>query len=277
MTKIKGGFTCWARQTIESDIFFWKPAEWFKIWFFIVNKANHKNNKLFPRGSNYFCWTDDKTQLKGITQDQYFNCIKWLKWAEQIATQKTTRGNIITVLNYAKFQDLKNYKNKAEDGAKNEAGTEQKPHYKQEVKNVISNTTVPNGTDLKTTSMNPEELNDGEITYEVEGSKPKPTKPKGRQQKIGIIVHHCFTIQDKKSYITKTLSKIADDLLNEALTLTSHETEETALKEVLERIDVVKWHYDQIDINEFGLVKVFENWETIPKWAMDRKKKDLNS
>ena len=35
MAKVNGGATLWARQTIESEIFFWKPAGWFKIWFFI--------------------------------------------------------------------------------------------------------------------------------------------------------------------------------------------------------------------------------------------------
>ena len=51
MTKINGGATLWARQTIDSDIFYNKPDKWFKIWFYLINEVNHKDNKLFPRGS----------------------------------------------------------------------------------------------------------------------------------------------------------------------------------------------------------------------------------
>lgn len=120
--EIKGGATIWARQSIESDIFYKKPAEWFKIWFYIIQKVNHKESKQFKRGEGYFNWSDMKLDLKGITPDQYAKCIKWLKQAKQIATHKTTRGNIILVLNYDKYQTLDNYKSDTESkaGAKQE-------------------------------------------------------------------------------------------------------------------------------------------------------------
>ena len=51
MSKIDGGATLWARQTLESDIFYNKPHVWFKIWFYLINEANHKENKQFNRGS----------------------------------------------------------------------------------------------------------------------------------------------------------------------------------------------------------------------------------
>ena len=127
MRKIDGGATIWARQTTQSDIFYWKPAEWFKIWFFIVNKVNHKDNKLFKRGENYFNWSEIKNNdLKGITDDQWYKCIKWLKRAKQITTQKTTRGNIIFVINYHKYQTLINYKSKAQSDTKGKAEAKQK-------------------------------------------------------------------------------------------------------------------------------------------------------
>jgi hypothetical protein len=37
------------------------------------------------------------------------SCIKFLKEGKQVVTHKTTRGNIIEVLNYEKYQDLDNY------------------------------------------------------------------------------------------------------------------------------------------------------------------------
>ena len=50
---IKEGFVVWARKTIESEIFQNKPAIWFKIFFYLVTRANHKSNKFFRRGSNW--------------------------------------------------------------------------------------------------------------------------------------------------------------------------------------------------------------------------------
>ena len=120
--EIKRGATIWARKSIESDIFYKKPAEWFKIWFYIIQEVNHKDSKQFKRGEGYFNWSEMKQDLRGITPDQYAKCTKWLKRAKQIATHKTTRGNIILVLNYDKYQTLDNYKSKAQSkaGAKQE-------------------------------------------------------------------------------------------------------------------------------------------------------------
>ena len=122
---INNGYTIWARQTIESDIFYKKPPEWFKIWFFIVQSVNFKNTKQLKRGVGYFNWSEISLDLTGISRHQFNECIKWLKWAKQITTQKTTRGNIIFVLNYNKFQDKKNYKTEAETHTKTQAKPKQ--------------------------------------------------------------------------------------------------------------------------------------------------------
>ena len=108
--KIDGGATIWARKTIESDIFYWKPDVWFKIWFYIVNKVNHKDTKLFKRGSNFFNYSKEIAYINGSTIDQWKKCVHWLKTSSMISTKKSTRGVIIEVLNYAFYQDLNNYK-----------------------------------------------------------------------------------------------------------------------------------------------------------------------
>ena len=66
MSKIDGGATLWARQTIDSKIFFDKPHVWFKIWFYLVNKVNHKDNKQFARGSCFmkYEWIMQRTKAK---------------------------------------------------------------------------------------------------------------------------------------------------------------------------------------------------------------------
>jgi len=106
---VNGGATIWARQTIDSEIFTDKPDKWFKIWFYLVSKANHSDNKQLNRGTCFmkYDWITRETRA---THNQIDHCIRWLKSAKQIATQKATRGFIVTILNYGKFQDLKNYK-----------------------------------------------------------------------------------------------------------------------------------------------------------------------
>ncbi len=108
MTKINGGATIWARQTIDSDIFYDKPDVWFKIWFYLVNQVNHKDDKRFKRGSCFlkYEWIMDKT---GATYNQVKHCLEYLKSAKQIATQKKTRGMLLTVINYDFYQTLDNY------------------------------------------------------------------------------------------------------------------------------------------------------------------------
>ena len=135
MERITKGATLWARRTIESDIFYWKPPEWFKIWFYIVQSVNHSDKKQFKRGEGYFNWSEIKNDLKGVSHDQYNKCLKWLKWAKQIATRKTTRGNIIFVLNYDKYQTLQNYRSQAESQTESKAGAKQGQSKSQAINN----------------------------------------------------------------------------------------------------------------------------------------------
>lgn len=111
--KIKGGATIWARQTIDSDIFFWRPDKWFKIWFFIVNKVNHTDTKLFRRGSNLTTY-DEISHYTKTTKNQIDHFIRYAKKEQMLATQKTTRGMVVSVLKYDFFQDLNNYKSDTE-------------------------------------------------------------------------------------------------------------------------------------------------------------------
>lgn len=101
------GYILLARKLLHSEIWL-KPPEYLKIWIYILMKANYEDT-LFPRGTNFFRWEDDKTLLPHITKAQFHKCVKFLKSTTQITTRKTTRGNIITVVNYGKYQSMKNY------------------------------------------------------------------------------------------------------------------------------------------------------------------------
>jgi len=103
------GATNWARATLESDIFFKKPDKWFKIWFFIITRVNHKKNKQFDRGE---CLTSylEINSYTGATKNQIDHFIRWSKKEGMLATRKATRGFMVNVLKYNKYQSLSNYK-----------------------------------------------------------------------------------------------------------------------------------------------------------------------
>jgi hypothetical protein len=112
-SEIKGGATLWARQTINSKIFSDKPAIWFKIWFYLVNKANHKKIKNYERGESFFqqSWICEATKA---TPDQVKKCLKWLRKSSMIRTKRSTKGTKYEIANYSLFQSLENYYNKKE-------------------------------------------------------------------------------------------------------------------------------------------------------------------
>ena len=134
MALIPEGATIWARQTIQSDIFKIKPDKWFKIWFYLVNKVNHENNKQFKRGSGFmkYEWIIENT---GATKNQIDHSMRWFKKERMLATQKATRGFIVTILKYETFQDLNNYKS----DTKSDLKATQKRHKSDTINNNDNN------------------------------------------------------------------------------------------------------------------------------------------
>lgn len=106
--KIDGGYILWARKTIESDLFVWRSDVWFKIWFFIINKVNYKDTRHFLRGEGLMTYRDIRRGT-GSTQGQVDKFIRYAKREMMLTTRKTTRGMIIKVLNYHKYQLMENY------------------------------------------------------------------------------------------------------------------------------------------------------------------------
>ena len=105
---IKEGFVVWARKTIESEIFQNKPAIWFKIFFYLVTRANHKSNKFFRRGSNWVSYEliSEKT---GATKGQIDHCFRWLRKKGMVTTKRSTRGLKFTIIKYDLYQVATNY------------------------------------------------------------------------------------------------------------------------------------------------------------------------
>jgi hypothetical protein len=104
------GATVWSRDTIESEIFFYKPDKWFKIWFYVVNRVNFKDSKLFKRGEGLISYSDIMEHT-GASREQVRKCLKWMNEEHMLEHRRTTRGMIRIVKNFDKYQNLKNYKN----------------------------------------------------------------------------------------------------------------------------------------------------------------------
>ena len=133
MSKIDGGATLWARQTLDSKIFCNKPHVWFKIWFYLITKANHKDNKQFKRGSCFmkYEWIMQKTRA---TKSELDHAMRWFRFGKMIATSKATRGFILNVLNYNGYQSLENYKSDTKSDSKSDTKAIQK-RYKSDTIN----------------------------------------------------------------------------------------------------------------------------------------------
>lgn len=86
--------------------------------------VNHKKNKVFPRGSNFFN-VPEISKETGVGVNTVYNSIEWLKKARQITTQKTTRGIVVNVLQYDKYQDPVSYKGETDYDTKGEISTKQ--------------------------------------------------------------------------------------------------------------------------------------------------------
>lgn len=118
------GFILIAKQMIDSDIWS-KPATWIKLWLYILLNVNYQDNGKFKRGEGFFNFRRDCKKIdKDLTHDKIK---KFLQWARgdlvnengqdptqtrhrpMISTTKSTRGIKIKVLNYDKYQSIKNY------------------------------------------------------------------------------------------------------------------------------------------------------------------------
>ncbi len=169
--RFSGGAVLFPRQLTESVLWEAKPPWWFKVYFFIVANANFKDhNKINKRGSLYItyerihrgCYFGNDIKVNSID-----NVIRFLKSTGQITTQKTTRGFIITVLNYDQLQSFSTYKNDTENEESNDRQTNEERY-----DNGTNETKGPNNNYLKK-SNTCKETNSGENSQPSTRNQPK--------------------------------------------------------------------------------------------------------
>jgi Fe2+ or Zn2+ uptake regulation protein len=145
------------RKIIESEIWT-KKAWWLKVWEYILIRVNHKSTRIAERGTNFFrtdeIYDNCKLQSEGVQRKTVLNVLQWLKEKKQITIQKTTRGMIITVVNYDLYQNVDFGKTTQETTQKTGVKTTQKRHRNdtiiKECKNDKNTHTCEERSDLKT-------------------------------------------------------------------------------------------------------------------------------
>ena len=123
MPEISNGFILLARSLLTSQLME-KPPLYAKIWLFLLLKAQFKDGRSLKRGQVL-------TSLQGLmeagsfkigfrreypTKKQVRDVLEWFREQGMIRTRKTTRGLVITIVNYDLYQDPDNYARKSDEG-----------------------------------------------------------------------------------------------------------------------------------------------------------------
>ena len=142
---ISGGYVLQPRKVDESDIAHCPPHVR-EIWFYLIRRANHKdkrvNGKLIKRGQVFTSYAEiirDLTWYVGFRRESYkkHHCetaIETYKKQTMATTTKTTRGFIITILNYDYYQSPANYETDSETDHDFRMKATMNRHDKQECK-----------------------------------------------------------------------------------------------------------------------------------------------
>ncbi len=106
-----GGAFQLARKLFSSEIWLNKPSSWKIIWIYILGKVNHQDNGKFMRGEGFFNFSQEiKAIGNDITPDIIKKFTKYARESSMIRTTRSTRGVVIKVLNYDKYQSLDNFR-----------------------------------------------------------------------------------------------------------------------------------------------------------------------
>ena len=141
--KIMGGAFMLSRQIFTSKIWQDKPSSWKIIWIYILGQVNHKDNDRFKRGEGFFNFSRElSTKNIGcdITSDMIKKFLQFARSSSMVSTKRSTRGTIIKVLNYNKYQTLSNYESTTSSTSKAREKHEESTPINKNDKNVKKDT-----------------------------------------------------------------------------------------------------------------------------------------
>lgn len=113
-----------------------QPPHVREVWDYLLMVANHKPYKNIKRGQVFVSLEDIRQALSWrvgfrkecYTKDSMKKAMKALTKASMIVTNRSTRGVLITICNYERYQDPKNYESSNESSNESSAKAPRKLH-----------------------------------------------------------------------------------------------------------------------------------------------------
>lgn len=150
MGEIDGGYFLIARRLTGHDSWLMsKPPLYLKLWVWMLGQSNFRDRDKLRRGQFVTSIAEMQKamayrvgyRLQTPTRDEIRSAYEAFTRDTMITTTKTTRGMIVTICNYGKYQDLKNYE------------THNQPHNENTTKPTVS----PHDTEgiIKKVNLNP--------------------------------------------------------------------------------------------------------------------------
>lgn len=116
-TKIKGGYLIKPRKIFDSEMLMDAPPLYWKMWDWMVGKANFRESEGVKRGQLFTSVEEMREAMswkvgfrrERPTPGQIRSAYSAFKAEGMVEIQKTTRGLIITILKYDLYQNFENY------------------------------------------------------------------------------------------------------------------------------------------------------------------------
>jgi hypothetical protein len=133
------GFVLLARKMLDSDLMSQSPLV-VKLWVWLLLKANWKDRNQLGRGQLVTTIAEMREAMSHFagfrkivpTADKIRTAYESLSKAARITVRKTTRGMVVTILNYNTYQDGKNYVSRTERHTENAMESSSAPHDTEE-------------------------------------------------------------------------------------------------------------------------------------------------
>lgn len=149
---IKKGYILIARKILDSGIME-KPPLYLKLWVWMLNRANYKDTKTLKRGQFFTSIAEMQEAMdyhvgyRKLTPkvSHIRRAYEWFTKSTMVSTTKSTRGMVVTILNYSHYQDPKNYEEHDEEHDERttkstvvtQGSKEVKERFKKEIKPIV--------------------------------------------------------------------------------------------------------------------------------------------
>src|ERR1700719_2563045 len=128
------------RKLLEHPLFKDKPAAWLKIWLYILMRANWRESAFRPRqgecvvvpAGSLITSLEKLGTHAGLSKEHARRCLDYLERTHSVTLQRTHHWTMITIVNWAVYQQSDDYESHTEHHAEHyseaESATRETPH-----------------------------------------------------------------------------------------------------------------------------------------------------